>query len=58
MEFYNCLMRNINCFDGLSFFGILVKTLRSCVLLQDHYLNRLGCLLVWMDSHFFGILPS
>ncbi|KAI3793354.1 hypothetical protein L1987_35971 [Smallanthus sonchifolius] len=33
--------------DGLSPFGIPVKTLRSCaVLLQDHYPNRLGCLLV------------
>ncbi|KAF5770870.1 putative CRAL-TRIO lipid binding domain-containing protein [Helianthus annuus] len=33
--------------DGLSSFGIPVKTLRSCaVLLQDHYPERLGCLLV------------
>ncbi|KAK9061199.1 hypothetical protein SSX86_018379 [Deinandra increscens subsp. villosa] len=33
--------------EGLSPFGIPVKTLRSCtVLLQDHYPNRLGCLLV------------
>ncbi|KAF5780687.1 putative CRAL-TRIO lipid binding domain superfamily [Helianthus annuus] len=29
------------------FFGILVKTLRSCVVLvKDHYPTRLGCLLV------------
>ncbi|MFS7979300.1 putative CRAL-TRIO lipid binding domain-containing protein [Helianthus anomalus] len=37
---------------GLSFFGILVKTLRSCVLfLQDHYPTQLGCLLVvWLPS--------
>ncbi|MFS8020042.1 putative CRAL-TRIO lipid binding domain-containing protein [Helianthus anomalus] len=37
---------------GLSFFGILVKTLRSCVaFLQDHYPTRLGCLLVvWLPS--------
>ncbi|XP_076903602.1 uncharacterized protein LOC143558707 [Bidens hawaiensis] len=33
--------------DGLSPFGIPVKTFRSCaVLLQDHYPNRLGSLLV------------
>ncbi|KAD7480084.1 hypothetical protein R6Q59_008881 [Mikania micrantha] len=33
--------------EGLSPFGIPVKTFRSCVvLLQDHYPNRLGCLLV------------
>ncbi|KAK1409482.1 hypothetical protein QVD17_36008 [Tagetes erecta] len=33
--------------EGLSCFGIPVKTIRSCaVLLQDHYPERLGCLLV------------
>ena len=32
---------------GLSPFGFPVKTFRSCaLLLQDHYPNRLGCLLV------------
>ncbi|KAF5770481.1 putative CRAL-TRIO lipid binding domain-containing protein [Helianthus annuus] len=37
---------------GLSFFGILVKTLRSCIaFLQDYYPTRLGCLLVvWLPS--------
>lgn len=33
--------------EGLSPFGFPVQTFRSCVvLLQDHYPNRLGCLLV------------
>ncbi|MFS8019832.1 putative CRAL-TRIO lipid binding domain-containing protein [Helianthus anomalus] len=33
--------------DGLSSFGIPVKTLRSCVvLLKNHYPERLRCLLV------------
>lgn len=33
--------------EGLSPFGFPVKTFRSCAtLLQDHYPNRLGCLLV------------
>ncbi|MFS8019830.1 putative CRAL-TRIO lipid binding domain-containing protein [Helianthus anomalus] len=39
-------------YDGLSSFGIPVKTLRSCVvLLKNHYPERLRCLLVvWLPS--------